>query len=463
MFYARISRRQRERRRNRRRDLLLLVGCLLALLTLDEQKTLRGRFFGAKNIARTRKEVDSLFQESGVYQERAYRMNPSQFSELHERLHDQLKEQFPTKRVRGKTPNGTIHTKLRLSAAIRFYAGGSPLDIMLSHGLSRQSVYKSVWGTTDAINQTKGLAFNLDGAEFPSHEEQEEIAWGFKARSKAGFDKIVLAVDGMLVWTIQPTSEDCEIMQVGERSFHCFRKDKFGMNLMAGCDHLCRFRWADLKHPGKTSDYLAFATSPLGLKLEKDNNGIVKKGYTMAGDNAWVPREWMAVPIPGHCITAEDDAYNFYHSQVRITIERAFGIFVHRWGILRRPLSISMLKVPPLIMALMKLHNFCIDSKCGTTPSTYYLDERSIRRVAASRGKTSTTKNATAVHLDGRGIPDELTGSGHHFKDLPRQRRPVFPPSDDVIPMEMMRRQVALKGLRRPAANKYVGNKRKRD
>jgi hypothetical protein len=282
------------------------------------------------------------------------------------------------------------------------------------------------------------------------------IAEGFEARSRAGFSNIVLAVDGMLVWTIQPSSEDCEIMQVGERAFHCYRKDKFGMNLMAGCDHLCRFRWADLKHPGTTSDYLAFATSPLGLKLEHDNNGILKVGYTMVGDNAWVPREWMAVPIPGHCISEYDDAYNFYHSQVPITIERAFGIFVHRWGILRRPLSIS------LVFALMKLHNYCIDSKRGTTPATFHLDERNIRRMASLRGSTETTTNATAVHLDNRGIPDELLGSGHHFRDLPRQRRPNIPLPNDDIPMEVMRRQVAIQGLRRPVVDKYAGKNRKR-
>ena len=111
---------------------------------------------------------------------------------------------------------------------------------------------------------------------------------------------------------------------------------------------------------GLTSDYLAFATSDLGVQLEHNNTDIIKPGYTMVGDNAWVPRQWMATPIPGHWITGVNDAYNFYHSQVRFTIERAFGIFVHQWGTLSRPLSISILKVPPLVMCLMKLHNFCI-------------------------------------------------------------------------------------------------------
>jgi hypothetical protein len=210
-----------------------------------------------------------------------------------------------------------------------------------------------------------------------------------------------------------------------------------------------------------TSDYLAFATSDLGVQLDNDNTDIIKPGYTMVGDNAWVPRPWMATPIPGHCISGTDDAYNFYHSQVRITIERAFGIFVHRWGVLRRPLSISILKVPPLVICLMKLHNFCINSNSSSTPSTLRNDERCIRRMAISRGSTQTSNTATAVQLDGRGIPDALIGGGHHSSDIPRNMRPGLTNLQTSIPMEEMRNEVAHNGLKRPTVNKYVG-KRKR-
>ncbi|KAL7477301.1 hypothetical protein ACHAW6_003113 [Cyclotella cf. meneghiniana] len=72
MFYAKIIKRQHDPRCKRHRDLLLLVGCPLAILTLDEQKTVGGHFFGAKNIIRTRREVDSLFGQLGCYQEWAY-------------------------------------------------------------------------------------------------------------------------------------------------------------------------------------------------------------------------------------------------------------------------------------------------------------------------------------------------------------------------------------------------------
>ena len=70
----------------------------------------------------------------------------------------------------------------------------------------------------------------------------------------------------------------------------------------------------------------------------------------------------MSVPLKG-IVGQYDDAYNFYCSQLRITIERAFGVLVHRWEILRRPLTCPLSKVGSLVMCLCRLHNFCIDAK----------------------------------------------------------------------------------------------------
>lgn len=108
------------------------------------------------------------------------------FKTLHSLLKPALHEEFGIKRHScGKTPNGDIPTMLRLSAAIRFFAGGSVYDIMLSHGMGKQSVYESIYGVVNAVNATAALAFNANGAEFPSHEEQREIAAGFRSKSGA--------------------------------------------------------------------------------------------------------------------------------------------------------------------------------------------------------------------------------------------------------------------------------------
>jgi hypothetical protein len=201
-------------------------------------------------------------------------------------------------------------------------------------------------------------------------------------------------MDGMLVWTNQPTKQDCLDVGIGKRSFHCYRKDKFGMLLLAGFDARCRFMWADITHPGCASDYTAWVTSGLGMKLAEPGQDIIVPGLTIFGDNAFVETQYMSTSIPGKKLSLYGDAYNFYFSQLRITVERAFGILVHRFGILRGPILLSIKKVPMLVMCLMKLHNFYIDH-CG-------------RKVVGGLEEDEAFVHYRAFHSDHNAVPVSL-------------------------------------------------------
>lgn len=160
----------------------------------------------------------------------------------------------------------------------------------------------------DADNKTPSMTFDA-GREFPSHDEHDEIPKGCDTMDVACFDNICLGIDGMLICTIHPSAAKCAELEMGGRLFYCFCKEKFSMVLMAGCDHLCRFRWAHIRHMGITSNYLSFET----FQLEKENDKILNVGNTMVGHNARVETDWMATPIPVHWIMETDDAYNFLH------------------------------------------------------------------------------------------------------------------------------------------------------
>jgi len=180
--------------------------------------------------------------------------------------------------------------------------------------------------------------------------------------------------------------------------------------------------------------------------LEEIAERSLLPGHTIIGDNAFVESPCMATPIPGKDVDIEEDAYNFYLSQLRITVERAFGILVHRWGILRAPLSVGVEKVPALAMCLMRLHNWCIDcSDKHSSPGSERSTERAIRKRAKS------AKHA-AVTLDEAGRPSSLLGGGHHFTDLERSRRPAS--TSCHTPMREMMVQVADRRLRRPTIKK---------
>jgi hypothetical protein len=114
-------------------------------------------------------------------------------------------------------------------------------------------------------------------------------------------------------------------------------------------------------YPGSSSDILAFESTTIYSKLQ---GGLLAPDLCLFGDNAYVNTKFMATPF-SNVSGGSKDAYNFYHSQLRINIECAFGKFVHRWAILRAaiPMNITISKTSAMVVAMAKLHNFCIDHK----------------------------------------------------------------------------------------------------
>lgn len=465
-------RRRRSRRQEREEEELAAAAFLYLTLSdeewdeLNESKLNAGSKRGKKNIIRQRKEVESMFAELGNKARRSYRMSIESFLHLHDILEEDLKAYFSSTSAsadgddgeQAGAPNGRISTKLRLSAAIRFFSGGDASDLVLTHGMAYSTFYESVWGVVDVINQSKHqhLQFNEGGANFPSHDEQREIAAAFERMSGADFDNVIGAVDGMLVWTIKPPKKVCDAMDIGQMAYHCYRKDKYGVILMAICDDKTRFRWIDIRCPGRSSDYLAWIMSTLPEQLADEEKQMILEGMTIVGDNAFIETDYMAIPFPGNRIEEDEDAYNFYLSQLRITIERAFGILIHRWGILRRPLGCHVQSVPALIQCLCLLHNFCIDHGSMNSIRPSIDDQEAIQRKAWRNGRGLNRKvRRNAVVLDELDCPAPLLGGGHHWKDVEGGRKPERDGGD--TPMRAMLRQVKEKCLLRPPVRERGG------
>ena len=82
------------------------------------------------------------------------------------------------------------------------------------------------------------------------------------------------------------------------------------------------------------------------------------------GDCAYTPMEKL-LPIYRSKQAAKEryDNFNFYTSQLHICIEMAFGVMVKRWGLLQRPITISIQNIKHLICSIGVLHNFCINEQ----------------------------------------------------------------------------------------------------
>ena len=337
--------------------------------------------------------------------------------------------------------NRLIPSTIRLSAAIRYFAGGSVYDIACMHGISVRQVYTSAWRVVDTVNKTFKITFPK------TKSKQEYIATGFKLKSKAGFDGCVGCVDGMLLWTDRPTEKEAEKAGIGSKKFYCGRKKKYGL-IMTGCvDHERRFTDVDIKHPGATSDYLAFAMSNLKSRLE---GGLLHDDKYLFGDCAYSNTTYMVTPFKNTGGDDELDAFNYYHSQLRINVECAFGMLVNRWSILRRPLPSSMCihKQTALTVCLCKLHNFLIEERLEEALSDDVLE-------CYKRGGCVELRQNENDDV----VPVELLNDEHHDDISPqevRRERDRERRQRAILPRTELFESIVTQRLRRPTPRRWL-------
>ena len=453
----------------------LIAGSSLVVIAAVEAKSSnwrlpRGRF--AK--PRQRQSVADVYNLMGesIFR-RAFRMTYDSFWRLHVILTPHISDiTAKTRRYEKKggrqggkfslppTHNGPITSSMRLGAAIRYFAGGSPYDIMCSFHISYSEVLVSVWIVVDAINACPRFCI-----KYPeSLEEQRRIAAEFEAASTPGIRNCAGAIDGILIWMLKPSLEEAKKVGVDQKKFFCGRKHKFGLNCQAVSD--CRGRIIDIsiKCGGSSADCLAFEASTLHKRLE---NGLMQcddgnEPFVLFGDNAYLNTPYMATPftnVAGDPNRVAEDAYNFYHSQLRIRVECAFGMLVQRWGILRMamPRKLSISKIVGLVNALAKLHNFCIDETDSLVPSIHDRDHfYMMNNCHGYVGVNDNINNPEEITT-----PSDLAHGGEHFdgihRDVLRTQREQF--RSTVLPRTQLFNMITDGHWERPT---HMGSKKKR-
>jgi hypothetical protein len=304
------------------------VEILVASGVIKARKVGRRSRKGTKRRPRQRRTVWQIYNCLGdIYFRRAYRMSYQSFWELHKKLKSGIVQASQLQRrareardavaqqkkstTAPPVPNGTVTMSVRLACALRYFAGGSPYDIMAKYGVSHTVVLDSVWDVTEAINQCN--EFHIQYPEDAS--EQRKIAADFQAHSEVGFDKCAGCIDGILIWTHKPTKKDAAETGVGEGKFFCGRKHKFGLNCQVVSDRRGRILDISIIYGGSSSDVIAFEGSDLYKRLE---SGLLAPGLCLFGDNAYLNSPYMATPYP-NVGSGSKDNYNYFHSQVRIS------------------------------------------------------------------------------------------------------------------------------------------------
>jgi len=274
-----------------------------------------------------------------------YRLTLPAFNELLEMLRSHLKVQDEDK-ARVAKWGELITEEAKLACALRYLAGGDVKDLQLIYHFSPNHVYKCIWLVVDAVNEVIKIEFPLkDVAKLKVLEAE------FRAASRGGIWKgQVGAVDGVHFPMLGPGESDVP----DPMRYYVPRKGMYAMLCMAMCDSKRRFTFYACEQASTTHDSLAWALSDLGAAI---NKGELPIPFFINADSAFQCGPSMRVPSGDPDL----DDYDFHQSSNRMPIECAFGILIHRWGVLWKPLKVRFDRRAPLIAACMRLHNFCID------------------------------------------------------------------------------------------------------
>jgi hypothetical protein len=287
---------------------------------------------------------------------------------------------------------------------------------MAKYGVSHASTMESVWAVVEAVNSLDEFVI-----EYPSSEEDQlKIAQEFQNVSNVQFGNCAGAIDGILIWILKPSEKDAADAGCGRRKFFCGRKGKFGLNCQAVSDVRGRILDLSIGLPGASSDCIAFEGSDLYQRLEE---GLLMNGLVLFGDNAYLNTRYMVTPFPNVSSGCKDD-YNFFHSQVRIRVECAFGQLVSRWGILRSaiPCNITIVRTVALVNCLARIHNFCIDEVekgKDIKESNDTLPADLAHMMNGPKGYVPMISD----DIHDVPIPYEIMEGGNHFDDCPRSTR----------------------------------------
>lgn len=298
------------------------------------------------NIGNSDYLVDLALRERSFLTE--YRLDPQSFDLLVEYLSPALHaNQAMSSLAMNQCGSQMISVASRVGAGLIILGGGRPMESMRTHGLAKTTVYTNFVKFLDAVN----TCHNLDIIYDYSYAGVAKYANDFKRRSTHEvFKHCCGAIDGIAIRIRCPKN----VLNQGH--YYSGNKKYYCVNMQAVCDANCLFTGVSVKHVGSTNDSIAFQNSSLVEIISR-----LPYPFHWLGDNAYVDSSTMITPYPGTNLKTDypaKDWFNFWQSQLRITIERCFGIFVMRWGILWKSLDYDLPMVMKIIQACCRLHNF---------------------------------------------------------------------------------------------------------
>eukprot|EP00600_Ochromonadales_sp_CCMP1393_P011227 CAMPEP_0175017390 /NCGR_PEP_ID=MMETSP0005-20121125/12371_1 /TAXON_ID=420556 /ORGANISM="Ochromonas sp., Strain CCMP1393" /LENGTH=398 /DNA_ID=CAMNT_0016274799 /DNA_START=829 /DNA_END=2026 /DNA_ORIENTATION=+ len=269
-----------------------------------ERNRVRNRQYGLD-------EMDAL---SDAHFKRMFRMKRETFNLLEQMLQPFFDDVDEAQGVAGS--GSCISTRTRLACTLRWLAGGIYLDICFAFGVGFSTFYHErgvLWPTMEALNELFHIGFPFD-----DDAELSRLSRGFQHYGKGRMPGCVMAIDGWVCRTRQPTAKE-----VDQPRSYFNRHECYGIVVMAGCDADCKFNMFSCLSAGSTNDVVAWDISAMKRELDA---GSLPLEYFFIGDEAFVNSNQLMVPWSGHGLDPWRDSFNFHLSSMRQCIERAFVI-----------------------------------------------------------------------------------------------------------------------------------------
>ncbi|CAN0283279.1 unnamed protein product [Scytosiphon promiscuus] len=194
---------------------------------------------------------------------------------------------------------------------------------MDGHVIARSTAYQTAFRVIAAVNACGEM-----DCRWPEGEDVANAAESFKKRSSNDvIRKCVGDMDGLFIRRVRPKATETS----EPSSFFSGHKKGFGMNFQVRCGVCLRASYIlflsdrTMNCPGSQNDRTAYKFSGFEELLK-----ALPPGHYILGDAANPPSDRVLVPFPGMSLSVSQDAFNFYQSQGRMSIEQTYGIMVSR-------------------------------------------------------------------------------------------------------------------------------------
>ena len=227
------------------------------------------------------------------------------------------------------------------------------------HGMRQGTLHTRIWEVLEIVDEV--YMFLLPAAIAACETEAgiatlQTMADEFERKTSGVLKGCVGAIDGIAIKITKPK----------DAVKHWCHKGFYALNVQAVCDQQRRITFLSTVACGSTHDVQALSHSWLGQHVFlNEDHPFNQSGFCIFGDAAYhgvaKRSRSLLTPFDAHAVTVEQDAFNYYHSSSRMSVEGTFGEYSQRWGVLWRPLRCSEVHATLLLSALAKLHNLCVD------------------------------------------------------------------------------------------------------